>query len=756
MQASVIPFLTEESGSGVRESLVPAPGLRSRLRALVVVPTLNEEAQIERVLVSLLEGLPRDVDVRVAVVDGGSHDRTVAIVSELAQRYPELTLLHNPARIQSAAINLAMRTLGRDVDVLIRCDAHAQYPTNFCQRLLQTLHAKDADSVVVPLDSTGTGALQLAVAWVSNTPVGSGGSAHRGGRHSGFVDHGHHAAFRAEMFRACGGYDETFTHNEDAELDCRQRAHGARIYLDSEIRVGYHPRSTWRGLWRQYFCYGYGRSRTIGRHPGSLRLRQLAVPLNLLLVCLSLAFSAWRPILLAWPAFYLSVLAVTGLYGARRLRSWAGLLAGPAAGVMHTAWAIGFLTGAFHKPERAWRIHHTKPLCEDEPSPEGRETALSRRLHATLVDPSLFTAPYDAALTSGLLSSGVHPTWTVRPVRPGDREEIAAELAEPLFYRHVDRVAWLPGPLRAAAKSAAHVIGLGKLVWRTLLRKPDVVHFQWLVLPVFDVLAIAIIRRICPVVVTVHDTVAFNGDRLSSLRVLGFDRALRLAHRLIVHTQAGRDTLVRRGLAPEKVCVIPHGPLALPVAPRGDQSRDPRWTFLLFGEMKRYKGIDVLVEAVALLPATTRERARFVIAGRPQMDLAPVRARIAELGLESCIELLPKRLSEQEMADLFAVTDCFLFPYRQVDASGVYFLVKSTGKWLIATRVGVFAEDLEEGTQGTLIDSEDPRALASAMKDAILDRPIALTTSADSSWDAIGRRTRETYVEARATAGLEL
>src|SRR5205085_12703716 len=135
--------------------------------------------------------------------------------------------------------------------------------------------------VVVPLDSRGGGGWHRAVAWISTSPIGTGGSAHRAGRRSGYVDHGHHAAFRMERFRGVGGYDESFTHNEDAELDCRQRALGARVYLDAEIRLAYQPRASAAALARQYFRYGKGRSRTVRRHPDSLRLRQLAVPPHL-------------------------------------------------------------------------------------------------------------------------------------------------------------------------------------------------------------------------------------------------------------------------------------------------------------------------------------------------------------------------------------------------------------------------------------------------------------------------------------------
>jgi succinoglycan biosynthesis protein ExoA len=331
-------------------------------RLLVVIPTLNEARHIQEVVSALLAGTAILPDARIAVVDGGSTDGTIDIVHAIMRKHSRVSLLHNPARIQSAAVNLAARELGRDADVLIRCDAHASYPPNFCRRLVETLDRLEADAVVVPMDSYGEGRLQRAIAWVSNSPIGTGGAAHRAGRHSGFVDHGHHAAFRMDRFRSTGGYDETFTHNEDAELDCRQRALGARVYLDAEIRVGYQPRSTFRDLWRQYFQYGAGRSRTVRRHPGSLRLRQFAVPVHLVLSVLALAVSPWFPAALVWPAFYLILLAGTSVGLAVRHRDIAGLWAGPAAAVMHTAWAIGFLSGLVTRREHRWQAAMTTPL----------------------------------------------------------------------------------------------------------------------------------------------------------------------------------------------------------------------------------------------------------------------------------------------------------------------------------------------------------------------------------------------------------
>ena len=247
-------------------------------RLLVVIPTLDEAANIENVIRTLESEKPLLPELEIVIVDGGSQDGTTTIANRLAMEVPFVHLMHNPRRNQGAAVNLAARHWARRADVMIRCDAHALYPDRYIERLLQTLNATRAASIVVCMDSLGQTCFQKAAAWVSDTFIGSGGSAHRGGRISGFVDHGHHAAFQLATFLAVGGYDESFTHNEDAELDCRLTAAGYSIYLDAGVRITYYPRAGAAALWRQYFHYGRGRSRTMRRHPGSVRLRQLAVP----------------------------------------------------------------------------------------------------------------------------------------------------------------------------------------------------------------------------------------------------------------------------------------------------------------------------------------------------------------------------------------------------------------------------------------------------------------------------------------------
>lgn len=704
---------------------------------LVVIPTLNEESHLAGVVESIGADWSAASRVTLVVADGGSTDATRAVFDRLAVSRPWMHWLDNPKRIQSAAVNLAVKVYGDDADILVRCDAHAVYPAAFVRRLVDALVCNSADAVVVPMDSAGETCLQRAVAWVSDSPAGSGGSAHRGGRRSGFVDHGHHAAFKLASFRAAGGYDESFTHNEDAELDCRQRSYGSRIYLDADIRLTYRPRSTLRALWRQYFSYGRGRSRTVRKHPGSLRARQLAVPVHVALMALCFLMAAWWPVALAWPALYVGVMALVSVQLVFKHRSACGLLGGIAGACMHVSWALGFLSGLLLVREQRWL-----PVVAD------RAPAPAQALDVMLVDPSLFTAPYNAALTGGLIAAGVNPSWATRPTRPGDRQEMPLARTDTFFYRHVDGAAWIPAPLRTVVKGLSHALGLSQLVVKVLVRRPDVVHIQWVVVPPLDVLAMAVIRWFRPIVFTMHDTVPFNGQRMSLFQRAGHWLPVRLAHKVIVHTRSGRQALLNQGVDEAKIAVIPHGPLALgvPLAPTPGP-RDPRWTFVLFGEIKPYKGLDLLIEAFDLLTPAQRAAARVIVAGRPRMDIAPLRERIAALGLEAQFDLRTERQSEAQMATLFADADCFLFPYRQVDASGVYFLVKSLGKWLIASRVGIFAEDMEQGVDGDLVTGGDVAMLAATLAAAIERRPAGRPfRSHEDSWLDIGRTTKQLYL----------
>lgn len=319
---------------------MPTP---SRPFISIVMPALNEERYISESIASILPQAG-DVDYELLVLDGGSNDRTRDIVRDLASRNDRIKLLHNERRIQSAAVNIASEACDSRASVLVRADCHAKYPSEFVSRCAETLRRTESSSVVVAMRAVGLHPIQKAIAAAQNSRLGNGGSQHRMAAHSGYVEHGHHAAFDVATFRALGGYDETAPYNEDAEFDARLVGSGRRIYLDGSLTIDYYPRSSFRSLATQYFRHGWGRANTTLKHGKLPKLRQVLPVLVLLGSVGGLAAVPFVGLAGLLPlTFYILACTAWAIALAVDARDFSVLLAAPAAVVMHMSWAAGFL-----------------------------------------------------------------------------------------------------------------------------------------------------------------------------------------------------------------------------------------------------------------------------------------------------------------------------------------------------------------------------------------------------------------------------
>ena len=369
-----------------------------------------------------------------------------------------------------------------------------------------------------------------------------------------------------------------------------------------------------------------------------------------------------------------------------------------------------------------------------------------------LVDPSLFTGPYNGALSRGLESVGIRPHWATRALRPDEEDALDGFGRSTFFYRWTDGPRRRDGRMMRPLKGIEHGIGMRTLVRHARARAVDLVHFQWIVLPLVDASAMRRLRRHHPLVLTVHDTTPFNGKAVSAAQKHGFAAALTIPDRLIVHTRQGKDTLVATGLDPARIAIVPHGPLHVAPRPKASEAKLGTWRIVQFGKVQDYKGVDILIEALGLLAPTARERLSVIVAGEPMIDVAPLRARAAALGLSpSLLDFRFRHQTEAEMEALLDDADMFIFPYRAIEASGVLFLVASRGKWIVASDLGAFSELIgRDGQAGLLTPPGDAAALARAIIASIGRRPRRNIADAITGWPAIGAMTRDVYRAARA------
>lgn len=310
---------------------------------LVVIPCLNEEKHIANIITKLAAEA-EFIDLKIVVADGGSIDQTRSIVQQLARSNSRILLLDNPKRIQGSGVNSAVRKYAEGAQFIVRMDAHASYPDHYCETLLNVRARTSADSVVVIMRAEGSTCFQRAAAAAQNSILGNGGSAHRNKSADRWVEHGHHALMTIDAFKAVGGYDETFSHNEDAELDNRLTEVGFRIFLTSEVQVTYYPRGSMVDLFRQYFNIGRGRARNFLKHRKNAKLRHLVLAAVAPALCL-LALAPFASIFVVPALAWTSLCIGYGFVLGARQRDPCAAGAGLAAMAMQSGWSFGFFVG---------------------------------------------------------------------------------------------------------------------------------------------------------------------------------------------------------------------------------------------------------------------------------------------------------------------------------------------------------------------------------------------------------------------------
>jgi glycosyltransferase involved in cell wall biosynthesis len=134
---------------------------------------------------------------------------------------------------------------------------------------------------------------------------------------------------------------------------------------------------------------------------------------------------------------------------------------------------------------------------------------------------------------------------------------------------------------------------------------------------------------------------------------------------------------------------------------------------LFFGIVRPYKGLDVLLRALAQAPA----HVTLTVAGEFWGDSTELDNLVAELGLAGRVTLRPGYVPADEIPALFGAADALVMPYREATASQNALLAFAHGVPVITTTAGALAEAVRDGVDGLTCAPGDTEDLLRVLKE---------------------------------------
>jgi len=322
----------------------------------------------------------------------------------------------------------------------------------------------------------------------------------------------------------------------------------------------------------------------------------------------------------------------------------------------------------------------------------------------------------------------------------------------------------LPSLIRRVFKVIEMCMNMVALAIKFTWKRPDVVHVQYLPLLERRIPAELWFLKYCrflgsSLVATVHDIAPHDRRDVHAGQ---FKQAFEMMDALICHSDAARQqVLAQCVIAPERVWVIPHGPLFFESQQNTQRAaaralfgaKDDECVVLCQGMIRPYKGIEFLLDSWAELQLSGA-RAKLIIAGNGESHLLEtIRQRVQALGLQDSVQLCFQFVPTETMISYYHAADIVVYPYKTITTSGALMTGIAQRKAIVATSLSPFREILEDGKNALLCDYGDTSGLASGLQRLIDDPALrerlaneaAGQSCGDETWRQIAARTKACY-----------
>lgn len=310
---------------------------------------------------------------------------------------------------------------------------------------------------------------------------------------------------------------------------------------------------------------------------------------------------------------------------------------------------------------------------------------------------------------------------------------------------------------KRATKAFETIINYIRVVFYIKLHNVDVVHFQWFpfmelcTVEKYVLIAIKYLSPKTKIVYTHHNLYPHDSSepkrRAYKKRLID---VIPLIDKFVVHTKTTQNDICEEfGIDYNRVSVQYHG-LFYPresydlVKKQSDKKR-----ILMYGMQTPYKGTDILVDAIDLLPVELKQNLEVEIVGRLNKDYWDTFREKAE---RNHIVINPERISNKELYEKISSADYLVYPYRQISQSGALLLGVYFNKQIIPSNLPQFIETLDDFQSDWFFKSESPESLSNLIQRHLNNtiNHIEQTRCINKlqvkySWDTVALKTLEMY-----------
>jgi glycosyltransferase involved in cell wall biosynthesis len=168
---------------------------------------------------------------------------------------------------------------------------------------------------------------------------------------------------------------------------------------------------------------------------------------------------------------------------------------------------------------------------------------------------------------------------------------------------------------------------------------------------------------------------------------------------------------------------------------------------LFFGFIRKYKGLDLLIEAMSMLPD---KKIKLIVAGEFYEDKKEYLNIIEKHNLHNNIIISDSYISKEEVKNYFSASDLVVQPYRDATQSGVTQIAYSFNKPMLVTNVGGLPEIVTHLKSGYVVEPNSEK-IADAINDYYSnDREVFFSKGVEEEkkrfgWDVMIEKIEELY-----------